>query len=259
MEKNIWKSPKEAQILDEAQTPLWFWNDKLETEELKRQLKLQTEIGVKCTDPHARPNNGEGYIGGYLDDEWFGNIRTTLEYKKEHGEKMWLYDELAWPAGTCNLTIPMDENYREWYILIRPIEIPAGEVFRAQIKTFEDQGLFGIRPETDKSGLAYNIHILDKETMEEYPIEDYFTYLMFGPELEFQSDRDCIAFITKVSCDLYTHGGSGQVNYMNADATKAFIESTHEKYYENFGEDFGKTITCIFNDDGLPAFLAAGK
>ena len=45
MEKNIWKSPKEAQILDEAQTPLWFWNDKLETEELKRQLKLQTEIG----------------------------------------------------------------------------------------------------------------------------------------------------------------------------------------------------------------------
>lgn len=249
MEKNIWKSPKEAQILDEAQTPLWFWNDKLETEELKRQLKLQTEIGVKCTDPHARPNNGEGYIGGYLDDEWFGNIRTTLEYKKEHGEKMWLYDELAWPAGTCNLTIPMDENYREWYILIRPIEIPAGEVFRAQIKTFEDQGLFGIRPETDKSGLAYNIHILDKETMEEYPVEDYFTYLMFGPELEFQSDRDCIAFITKVSCDLYTHGGSGQVNYMNADATKAFIESTHEKYYENFGEDFGKTITCIFNDE----------
>ena len=73
--------------LDEAQTPLWFWNDELETEELIRQLKLQTEVGVKCTNPHARTNGGEGYIGGYLDEQWFRDMKTVLDYKKRMVKK----------------------------------------------------------------------------------------------------------------------------------------------------------------------------
>ncbi len=249
MDKNVWRFPKKERSLDEAQTPLWFWNDRLETEELKRQLEMQTEIGVTCTNPHARRNNGEGYIGGYLDERWFEDIGTVVKYKKEHGEKMWLYDEIDWPAGTCDQTVTLDEKNREKYITVRRIEIPAGEIFRAQLKTFEGTGLFGVRPETDKSALAYNIHVIDAETGEEYPAEDYFIYDRFGPEFEFTSDRDCIAFITKINADLYECGGNGQVSYLNPKATEQFLESTYEKYYAHFGDEFGKTITCVFNDE----------
>lgn len=249
MDKKIWRSPKQEKSLDEAQTPLWFWNDWLETEELERQLKMKTEIGVKCTNPHARRNGGEGYIGGYLDEKWFHDIQTVVDYKKAHDEKMWLYDEIDWPAGTCDQTITLDEKNREKYISIKRVDIPAGQVFRAQLRTFEGSGLFGITPESDKSGLTYNIHVIDSETYEEYPVEEHLIYDMFGPEFEFRCDRDCIAFITQIHAELYDAGGSMQVSYLNPEATRQFLKSTYDKYYERFGEDFGKTITCVFNDE----------
>ncbi len=249
MDKKIWQNPKAAHQLDEAETPLWFWNDKLEKEELERQLKMQTEIGVTSTNPHARTNNGDGYIGGYLDQEWFDHIKTVLNYKAAHDEKMWLYDEIDWPAGTCNQTITLDENYREQYVEIQTVEIPAGTPYRVQCLTFEGQGLFGLQPETDKSAMAFNVNIVDKETGEKYDIEQFFTYLMFGPELEFVSERDSIAYVTKLRVDPYKAGGNEQVNYMDADATRAFLKSTYDKYAEEVGDEMGKAITTVFNDE----------
>ena len=58
MDEKIWISPKLDPSLDEAETPLWFWNAPLEEEELVRQLKLQTEIE---TNPLLGVNLGGGY------------------------------------------------------------------------------------------------------------------------------------------------------------------------------------------------------
>lgn len=87
MDRKIWEDPIGEKSLDQSQTPLWFWNDKLENEELVRQLKMQTDAGVRCTIPHARRNFGEGYIGGYLDEDWFDKMKTVLEYKKSVNER----------------------------------------------------------------------------------------------------------------------------------------------------------------------------
>ena len=249
MDEKIWISPKLNPLLDEAETPLWFWNAPLEEEELVRQLKLQTEIGVKATNPHARTEGGHGYQGGYLDKEWFDVMKIVLDYKKKNREKMWLYDEIDWPAGTCNKTITQNENYREKYITIEKIPIPADTPFRAQLHTFEGAGLFGMGEDTDYSKVALNIHIIDDETGEEYYIPDYFDYQMFGPELEFISNKDCTAYITNVRADSYEHGGDESVNYLDKNATRAFLSSTYDKYLGEMGEEFGKTITTVFNDE----------
>ena len=110
MDREIWKNPESVKRLDEAQCPLWFWNDKLENDELVRQLRLMSEVGVKSCNPHARTNGGEGFIGGYLDDEWFDHIKTVVDYKKESGEPMWLYDEIDWPAGTCGRSLTKNSS-----------------------------------------------------------------------------------------------------------------------------------------------------
>ncbi|HCT92805.1 MAG TPA: hypothetical protein DF613_15710 [Lachnospiraceae bacterium] len=249
MKKEIWKNPFSEKSLDEAQSPLWFWNDKLEKEELLRQLKMKSETGVTSTIPHARTNGGEGYIGGYLDEEWFENIRTVLEYKKEHGEPVWLYDEIDWPAGTCNKTVTRKEENREQYLTFHREKIPAGTPFRAQLKELTGKPLFRVTEESDKSQYAFNVFLMDAETGEPYDITKYFKYLIFGPELEFVSDRDAWAYIAKVHVDAYEYGGAGQVNYLDADATADFLRSTYDWYYDRFSEYFGNTIKCVFNDE----------
>ena len=249
MKKEIWKNPKAEPSLDEAETPLWFWNAPLEKEELIRQLKLQTEIGVKTTNPHARTENGAGYTGGYLDKEWFDAMHTVLNYKKENKEKMWLYDEIDWPAGTCNKSITKDERFREQYITVDCLEISAGSSFRYQLHTFEGAGMFGMGPDTDYTKVPLNIHIVDAGTGETYDLTKYFHYQIFGPELEFCSDRNALAYVTHVRVDPYDHGGDESVNYLDGEATRAFLSSTYDKYFEEMGEEFGKTITTVFNDE----------
>lgn len=249
MKKDIWKEPQKEKSLNEAQVPLWFWNDKLDKDELIRQLKLQTEIGVTCTNPHARTNQGKGYIGGYLDEEWFDQISAVVDYKKAQGETLWLYDELDWPAGTCNKTITKNEEYREQYLDFKKIPVPAGQPFRAQLKELTGKSLYRYQSDPDQSSYAFNIFILDAETQESYDITEYFKYLIFGPELEFVSDRDAVVYLVKVLTESYQQGGSGQVSYLNPEATKAFLASTYDKYYEHYPNEFGSTINCIFNDE----------
>lgn len=249
MDKKIWKNPIEEKLLDQSQCPLWFWNDKLENEEIHRQLKMKSEVGVKCTNPHARTNMGEGYIGGYLDDDWFEKIETVLKYKKENDEPVWIYDEIDWPAGTCNQTVTKDERFREQYLTIKEIKIPAGEKFRAQLKDLTGKPLFSLTKDSDMTQYAFNIMIVDEETKEPYRVWDYFKYLMFGPELEFCAEKDAAAYVVKVNADLYEYEGNLQVSYINGEATESFLKSTYDKYYERFQEYFGSTIKCVFNDE----------
>ncbi len=231
MDKKIWERPEDVKELDEAQCPLWFWNDKLENAELSRQLELMSSVGVKSCNPHARTNGGEGFIGGYLDDEWVDHVRTVVDYKTSHDEKMWLYDEIDWPAGTCGRTLTKDENLREHYLVFEKYDIPAGTVFKAQ-RMF-----------------ALALYITDKETGEKLDLAPYEESYLFGPELVFKSDRDAVGYIIRVQVRTYDNGGDEEISYINADATKAFLKSTYELYKEHFGEYFGKTITTVFNDE----------
>ncbi len=249
MNKEIWKQPQEESSLDQAQCPLWFWNDKLEKNEILRQLKMKTEVGVTCTNPHARSNFGEGFIGGYLDEEWFEHIRTVLEYKEEHQEPVWLYDEMDWPAGTCNKTITRKEENREQYLSFYRITIPAGKAFRAQLFELSGKGMHGLEQGSDMSEFAFNVFIYDEETGKPYEISDYFKYLLMGPELEFISEQDAVAYVVKIHVDAYDQEGSMQVNYLDKSATGEFLASTYDKYYERFPEYFGSTIQCVFNDE----------
>lgn len=249
MKKEIWKNPQKEPSLDQSQSPLWFWNDRLEKKELLRQLELKSSVGVKCTIPHARTNGGEGFIGGYLDEEWFAHIRTVMEYKKEHNEPVWLYDEIDWPAGTCNQTITLDEQNREQYLTFEAVTIKAGEKFRAQLSDLRKQPLYELSEDSDFTACAFNVFIVSAKTEEAYDITKYFTYSMFGPELEFVSEEDAVAYIVKINVDAYKNGGNEAVNYLDGAVTKKFLASTYDVYYEHCGEYFGKTIQAVFNDE----------
>ena len=53
----------------------------------------------------------------------------------------------------------------------------------------------------------------------------------------------------EVSGDNPWFNNEAYLNTLDKEAVKRFVEVTHEKYYENLGREFGKTIPAIFTDE----------
>lgn len=93
--------------------PFWSWNDRLEPEELKRQIHWMHENGIGGFFMHARG----GLKTPYLSKEWMECINLCCEEAKKLGMKAWAYDENGWPSGFAGGKLLDDLNNRDMYIL----------------------------------------------------------------------------------------------------------------------------------------------
>ena len=75
--------------------PFWSWNEKLDTEQTKRQIGIMDEAGIGGYFMHARG----GLLTEYMGDEWFDNIKASIEEGDRRGMHSWAYDENGWPSG----------------------------------------------------------------------------------------------------------------------------------------------------------------
>ena len=75
----------------------WFWNGTLQSDRLLRQMDAMREQGIFNAFMHARAYLQTPYMG----DEWFRVIDDCVRHAGETGFYTWLYDEYAWPSGTC--------------------------------------------------------------------------------------------------------------------------------------------------------------
>ena len=91
--------------------PFWSWNDKLEPEQLVRQIEDMKRIGMKGFFMHAR----SGLETEYLGEEWYECIQACVEKAKELGMEAWAYDENGWPSGFAGgKLLTCDENYAHY-------------------------------------------------------------------------------------------------------------------------------------------------
>ncbi len=75
--------------------PFWSWNDKLEENELRSQIRTMKELGMGGFFMHARG----GLETEYLSDDWFNCINVCIDEAKKLGMEAWSYDENGWPSG----------------------------------------------------------------------------------------------------------------------------------------------------------------
>lgn len=255
MKKEYFTDPKGVLEYNEAQSPLWFWNDRLEKAELEKQLCLMTEKGITCNAPHART----GFEGGYLDSSWMEHMETVIHYKAEHGETMWLYDEFNWPSGIANGEVTKNEELREKYLSLQCFFVPAGTRFRIQPTMLREMNLdvkeYITNDHQGKKDID-NLFVYDAKTMEALDIrqfqpEDHSGQLFNLSENDFEifRDRDTVVFEAKVQTELFQKEGFYDPDYLNADAARTFAEVTYGAYYKRFAKAFGSVITAGFDDE----------
>lgn len=111
--QDLEKRFKTKEYLSYRPIPFWSWNDKLEPEELKRQINWMNDNGIGGYFMHAR----SGLQTEYLSDEWMECTEACVEEGNKLQMQNWLYDENGWPSGFAGGKLLEEEENRDQYIL----------------------------------------------------------------------------------------------------------------------------------------------
>lgn len=103
----------ETDLTEWQSIPFWSWNDKLEPEELRRQIRWMKEMGIGGFFMHARG----GLKTPYLSEEWMNCIEACCDEAEQQGMHAWAYDENGWPSGFAGGKLLENMENHDRYIL----------------------------------------------------------------------------------------------------------------------------------------------
>lgn len=193
--------------------PFWGWNDKLDQQELRRQLRDMKDKGMGGTFIHSR----EGLETPYLSEEWMEDVAVSLEESKALGMELWIYDEDKWPSGSAGGMVSGTDR----------------EAFTAKGLTLQVLPA-GQQPEPD----TFGIH-----TIGVYPAQ------IDGNKIVLTEGESQVVLRSEISGPSEWYNGFAPPDNLNPDAVKTFLELTHKRYQQRFGADFGGTVKGFFTDE----------
>ena len=101
--------------------PFWSWNDRLEEDELRRQIRNMHELEMNGFFMHARG----GLETEYMSDEWHRAIEVCIDEARRLGMEAWAYDENGWPSGFAGGKLLDDpENFIRHLIFTKTEHFP---------------------------------------------------------------------------------------------------------------------------------------
>ena len=106
--------------------PFWSWNEKLDVEETKKQIRQMNDVGLGGFFMHARG----GLQTEYLSDEWFDNVCASLDEGEALGMLAWGYDENGWPSGFGGGAVNgVGLEYQQKYLRCVEVDAPKEDEF----------------------------------------------------------------------------------------------------------------------------------
>lgn len=236
MNRSTFKNPPE----EFRGAPLWSWNCKLEKEELLRQIDVYKKMGIGGFHIHCRTGLNTPYLG----EEFMECVKASVDKAKTEGMKAWLYDEDRWPSGFGGGLVTENPDYRMQSLLFttRPygtVEIAATNIPNANAARSENGELLARYVVTlDAEGCLAEVRRLEDEEK----ITPHASRLTIW-----------YAYLEKAMPTAWFNGQT-YVNTLKKEATECFLRSTHERYKDAVGSEFGKTVPGIFTDE--PQFAA---
>jgi hypothetical protein len=210
--KQFINPPREFSVM-----PFWFWNDTLKADEILRQIADFDEHGVYGFVIH--PRMGLPKDMKFLSPEMLAMMKIAIEEAERRKMKVILYDEGSYPSGSCEGQVvernPSHAARGLGRIILEPDEMP---------KLEDNWNLVTIldRPNDERFAVV------------ERPSQGHIRGLHWVDE---EKEKE----------DLPPAG-----DILNPEAVTSFIELVYDKFYDNFGEHFGKTIIAVFTDEPDP-------
>jgi hypothetical protein len=171
-------------------------------------------------------------LPAYLSKEYFDQLREVLDYSKETGRKVILYDEIGYPSGISNYSTP-EKYYRQ--LLEKKEDMVVGpKVFQ---KTITLEG-------TLMAVVAMNT--VSKERVD-------LTPMLKNNVLTWKAPAGNWKLMTFNCVTAKASGGEldyrRATNYLDPEAVNWFIDRVYEPHAKEVGKYFGNTLFQTFFDD----------
>lgn len=190
--------------------PFWSWNDRLDPELLRWQIREMERVGLGGYFMHARG----GLETEYLGEDWMNCVTQCIDEGDSQELESWLYDESGWPSGFAGglVTAHGDDYHGRWLTL---------EEYHLDMSDKDSAGILGTYVITD---------------------DNKYTRISFT-EAKAHSSVGARVILIK------HHANRDYIDVLNFEAVRLFIDYTHEKYRERFADDFGKGMKGFFTDE----------
>ncbi len=191
--------------------PFWSWNDRLEPEEIRRQIREMKQAGLGGFIMHARAGLETPYMG----DEWMDCIAAGIDEGQKLGMRVWCYDENGWPSGFADGVVPaLGLRYQQKWLRMEWLH--EGEVDRTDIKPSF------VTAEQTITWYRWNAGRCEHLSEDQAHLADLRLYYELNPYY---------------------------IDTLDEHVVYAFIESTYERYADRFADHFGKAVAGIFTDE----------
>lgn len=237
--ENFTHPPKALGIL-----PFWFWNGKLDEQELEWQLREYHSKGIPGIFIHGR----FGLKVPYVSDAWFEKVKYAVRKAKEIGIDAWVYDEMNWPSGTAERQVlkrypDLSQRYLELVAL--NVDGPLFTFLEATDDRYVNTGdshpiaAFGCTEEEFQNGITSAIDLTQN--------------LSFDKVLPWEAPAGKwrLLYFLEKRVPYY-------IDALNPESTKRFIEITHDRYKEAVGKEFGSTVPGFFTDEPAMHYYHVG-
>lgn len=212
-------------------TPFWAWNCRLEKEVLLKQIEQLKEMGLGGFHMHSRVGLDTEYLG----PEFMDMVKACNEKAKEEDMLCWLYDEDKWPSGYGGGYVTKEEKYRSRFLVFAPRSLDNANYVNDSSSSGKSQ-----RSDNRRLLARYEVVLKDGRL-------DFYKRLQEGEEPS-KGGKLWWAYL-EISGDSPWFNNQAYADTLNKKAIERFIEVTHEKYYEELGEEFDKSIPAIFTDE----------
>ncbi len=210
--------------------PFWAWNTKMTPEMIEKQIPEFKKMGMGGFHIHVRT----GLRNRYLSDEFMDLVRFANEQAKKNGMLCWLYDEDRYSSGIAGGIVTRRIRYRARWLKLSTARddtlSDSLEVFREKQNRNEAvRGCFLWTYDIVlENGMLKSASQIGRDDAAQG--RKWYLYLELDRELPW--------------CNNQTYADT-----LNREATDAFIRSTHERYWDVVGADFGCSVPAIFTDE----------
>jgi hypothetical protein len=229
-----------------------IWGGELTRERIVREFDALDRAGIHVVNFGP----ARGMNPPYLSPQHLELTKFAVAEAAKRGMKVWLADEGSYPSGFAGGKISTDYPELRMQGLVADIRIAVApgqtiampvppDTLAAMVSTPTAPGRAGAAAPSQPAAQNLPLAIQDGRIQWTAPPEGRHEIVLIRHVFRSSPTR----YINRADGTYSKDSLYSLIDYLNPEATRAFLKTTHEVYKGLFGDEFGKTVLGFFGDE----------